>query len=178
MFSIDLSTEELRLITTAPGAAYQAARWIKHFHRLSYSHIGFTHQGLTVAVPEVLDKLGFIRVPRFELNAIRLLLQTYGPLLVRGEFSHLTQNEVLVPYPKKILVRVSSYEPGDHALIVNGYWDGFHPLLLYRDPSHPQRQFVADVEVVNRRLDAGSGIYYVNCAAFPKPCLHLTQGLK
>lgn len=178
MFSIDLSTPELRLITTAPVAAFQAARWIRHFHCLSYSHIGFTHHGQNVPAPEVLDKLGFIRVPRFELNAIRLLLQTYGPLLVRGEFSHRIQNEELVPYPKKTLLRVSSYEPGDHALILNGYWDGFHPLLLYRDPSHPHRQFVADVEIVNRRLDADSGIFYVNCAAFPKPCLHVTQGLK
>ena len=84
----------------------------------------------------------------------------------------------MVPYPKKTLLRVSSYESGDHGLILNGYWDGFHPLLLYRDPAHPHRQFVADVEVVHRRLDTGSGIYYVNCAAFPKPCLHVTHGLK
>jgi hypothetical protein len=173
VFHIELSTQEIRLIGSVPGPAYQAARWIRQFHRTLYAHIGFMDHLPGAPVPEVLEKHGFVHVPRFELNSIRLLLQTYGPLLIKGSFSHVAQNESVVPVPEMALMRVTRYEDGDHALVLNGYWDGFRPSLLYRDPQHPHRQFVDEAARLLERQEPGVGILYHNCPAFPKPCPHV-----
>jgi hypothetical protein len=135
--------------------------------------IGDHTEGTPVA--DVLQKYGFVRIPRFELNQVRLLLETYGPLLIEGNFSHLAHHEVPEPIPEMHLVRVSSYREGAHALIVNGYRDGFAPSLLYRDPAHPDRQFVGELSRLLKRLDPGAGIHYLNCMKFPKPCPHVPR---
>jgi hypothetical protein len=173
LFHIELSTAEIRLIGSVPGAAYQAARWIRQFHRSAYSHVGFMDHLPDTPVSDVLEKHGFVRVTRFELNSIRLLLKTFGPLLIKGSFSHLAQNESVVPVPEMALMRVNFFEDGDHALVLNGYWDGFKPSLLYRDPAHPHRQFVDESARILGRQEAGVGIFYQNCPAFPKPCPHV-----
>ena len=178
MFRIELSTEEIRPIGSVPGSAYQAARWIRQFHRLPYSHIGCMDHLPGAPLPGVLEKHGFVRVPRFELNSIRLLLETYGPLLITGSFSHMPHNESVVPVPEMALMRVNCYEDGDHALILNGYWDGFRPSLLFRDPAHPHRQFVDEVAPLLGRQESGVGIFYQNCPAFPKPCPHVAKAPK
>jgi hypothetical protein len=175
MFHVALSTEEIRLITVAPEAPYQAARWIRQFHGAQYSHIGFQDHFPDTPLHDVLDKHGFIRVPRFELNAIRQLLQTYGPILLKGAYSHVAQNEATVPAPGISLTRVTVYEAADHAVLINGYWDGFEPQLLFRDPAHPQRQFVDSAPGLLARQAVDAGIFYMNCAAFPKPCVHVTR---
>ncbi|HML18840.1 MAG TPA: hypothetical protein VK419_17535 [Bryobacteraceae bacterium] len=178
MFHIELSTEEIRLIGTAPGVAYQAARWMKQFHRLSYSHIGWNDHADDMPVSDVLNKYGFLRVPRFELNAVRLLLETYGPLFIKGALSHLAQHETQLPVAEMTLFRVSSYQDADHAVILNGYWDGIKPSLLFRDPAHPQRQFLVEMSVLCERLDARAGILYLNCPTLSKPCPHVTAAGK
>jgi len=175
MFHIPLSTDETRLIVSAPGAVYQAARWIKQFHQASYTHIGWLDHPEGMAVAEVLNKYGFLRTPRFEFNAVRELLQTYGPLLISGAFAHLAGHETVLPVAEMTVVRVSSYEDRDHAVIVNGYWDGFAPRLLYRDPSHAARQFAVELSRLKDRLDLSAGVHYLNCASFPKPCAHMPK---
>lgn len=178
MFHIELSTEEIRLIGTAPGAGYQAARWIKQFHRLSYSHIGWSDHADDTPVSDVLTRYGFVRVPRFELNAARLLLETYGPLFVQGALSHLAQHETQLPVAEMTLMRVTSYRDADHAVILNGYWDGKVPCLLFRDPAHSERQFVVEMSVLCDRLDPGAGVLYVNCPTHSKPCPHVAAAAK
>lgn len=175
MFCIGLSTNEIGQIGSAPGAAYQSARWILQFHESRYFHVGMGDHSEGTPVAPVLEKYGFVRVPRFELNQVRLLLETYGPLLIQGSFSHLAHNEVPEPIPEMPLVRVSSYQEGAHALILNGYRDGFVQTLLYRDAAHPERQFVEEVPRLWKRLDPEPGILYLNCTRFPKPCPHVPR---
>lgn len=174
MFSIELSTAEQRTIAGVPGAPFQMARWLKHFHGERYAHIGWLDHQPGSPVGEVLNKYGFIRVPRLELNALRTLLRTYGPVLLRGRFAHLAQNRTQVPIPEMRLWQVRRYEEADHAVLLNGYWDGFHPRLLYRDAQHPQCQLVVALDRVRERMDLDFGLFYLNCAAFPKPCVHVT----
>ena len=173
MFRIDLPAEDFRLIEMAPELAYRAARWVRRFHQTPFSHVGCGDHEIGTPFHEVLEKHGFVRTPRFELNSIRLLLQTYGPLLISGSFSHLAQHESSTLVSETPLVRVSRYEDGDHVLILNGYWDGFEPRLLYRDPSHPHRRFVDEASRLLARCETGAGILYQNCPSFPKPCPHL-----
>lgn len=161
------------MIVSAPGAAYQAARWIKQFHKCPYRHIGWGDHPEGAKTTDVLARHGFLAVSRFELNQIRLLLQTYGPLLIEGSFTHLAQNEVQLPVSELTLMNVSVYEEGGHAVLLNGYWDGFDPLLLYRDPAHPERQFAIELSRLRGRLDVSAGIHYLSCPSFPKPCAHM-----
>lgn len=175
MFHLELSTREIRLINDVRGAAYQAARWIKQFHEARYLHIGWMDHGPDTHFPDLLNKYGFIRVPCFELNSIRMHLQTHGPMLVAGAFSHLPHNQRAVPVPEMRLWAVSHYEQDDHAILLNGYWDGFQPKMLYRDPAYPEIQFVAELGLVRDRMDAQAGLFYLNCPAFPKPCRHVPR---
>lgn len=175
MYWIELPLDDFRLIGNAPGVAYQAARWMKRFHQLPYSHIGWSDHTGDTPMPGVLHKYGFIRVVRFELNEVHLLLQTYGPLLIKGALSHLAQHEVQVPTPEITLMRVSAYEEADHALLLNGYSNELRPMLLFCDPEHPRRQFVEELSVLRARLDESAiGVFYLNCPVYPKPCVHVT----
>lgn len=173
MFHVRLATDEIRLIVSAPGAVYQAARWIKQFHKSPYRHIGWGDHPGGAKPADVLARHGFLSISRFEFNQIRLLLGTYGPALMEGSFAHLAQNQVSIPVSEMTLLRVASYETGSHAVILNGYWDGAAPELLYVDPAHPDRQFAVELARLRERLDAAAGIHYLSCSSFPKPCTHM-----
>ena len=173
MFHLRLATDEVRSIVSAPGAVYRAARWIKQFHKSPYQHIGWGDHPAGAKPAGVLANHGFLCVSRFEYNQIRLLLETYGPLMIERTFAHLTQNEVLLPVSEMTLLNVAAYEESSHAVVLNGYWDGLAPMLLYRDPAHPERQFAVELARVQQRLDSSAGLHYLSCSSFPKPCAHM-----
>jgi len=169
---IELSTADIECVLSAPAVVYQAARWIKRFHQAHYAHIGWTDHPGGIPFSRVLHYYGFVRVPLFDYNNIRLLLNTYGPLMITGMFAHLEQDETALPARERRLIRVTTYQAGDHAIVLNGYWDGFTPRLLYRDPAHPARQFALDLSRFWDLLDSRAGLYYLHCM-LPKPCAHL-----
>ena len=173
MFRIELSKTEFSRVAAAPTAFYQAARWIKQFHAADYSNIGWMDCGPETRDTDVIGRYGFIAVAEIELNRIRLLLETYGPLLAVGALSHLPQHEVAVARPDMQLTQVSCYENGDHSIVLNGYLDGFRPRLLYVNTADPGKQFVVDFSELQGRLLSGLSLFYLNCGAFPKPCLHI-----
>jgi hypothetical protein len=175
VFRIELSAEHIRMITAAPGAEYQAARWVKHFHQADYSHIGIMDHRADTKAAALLAGYGFIRVPRFELNSARSLLQTHGPLLIRGSLSHFAHHEEFIQMPEGTLVRVGSYQERHHAVVVNGYVDGFRPKLLYRDPAHPLLQFVIELARLHAVVDE---VFYLSCPVFPKPCAHVVSATR
>jgi hypothetical protein len=173
MFRLALSTGQMRSIEAADEAVYRAARWIKQFHECEYLHIGWSDHPPGTDIADLLAKYGFVRVPRFEFNAIRAVLETYGPVLIRGAFWHRSKNEAAVPLPEISLTQVSTYEPGEHAIVLTGYWDGFQPRILYRDPSHPDRHFVVGLSRLQERIEPAGGIFYLACASLAKPCEHV-----
>jgi hypothetical protein len=155
MFLVDLppaepKPESQRLdnsTTATPTPLYQAARWIRRFHEMSHVHIGWMDRTPGVTDLEVLDKYGFIQMPVIELNRIRLLLETYGPLL------------------------------SDGAIVINGYADGIASRLFYRDPLCPEKQFDIRYLEFIERIRPGRPLLYVNCNIFPKPCTHIVRTL-
>jgi hypothetical protein len=175
VFLIELSKTEFSRVAAAPTAFYQAARWIKQFHAADYSNIGWMDHGPETRDSDVIAMYGFIAVPEIELNRIRLLLETYGPLLAVGALSHLPQHEVALASPGMSLVQVSCYENDGHSVVLNGYVDGFRPRLLYVDTADPGKQFVLDFSDLQRRLLSGIPLFYLNCGAFPKPCPHVAN---
>jgi len=178
VFLIELSKTEFSRVAAAPTAFYQAARWIKQFHAADYSNIGWMDLGPETRDSDVIAKYGFIAVPEIELNRIRLLLETYGPLLAVGALSHLPQHEVALASPGMSLTQVSSYEDGGHSVVLNGYLDGFRPRLLYGNPADPGKQFVLDFSEFQRRQLSGIPLFYLNCRVFPKPCPHVANSSK
>lgn len=175
MVQLQLATDEIRAVLSAPSPFYQAARWIRAFHQLSYLHIGWQDHPAGMTFAMLLHHYGFVRFSRFEYNTVRLLLDTYGPLMIMGGFAHLARNQTVLPISEPSLVRVTSYQDGNHAVILNGYWDAFSPRLLYRDPSYPERQFAVELARLRDRLDSRAGMYYVSCGLFPKPCAHMMK---
>ena len=173
MFHVPLPIDQIDRILGAPGAVFQCARWVRGFHRGDFAHIGWSDHGPHTDIDTLLAKYGFLRVPRFELNAVRLLLATYGPLLIRGAFAHASHDEASVPIPEMPLVRVTRFRDDRHAIVVNGYWDGPIPRILYRDPAHPRTQFVCDLGKLRSRLDATGAFFYLNCMT--SPCAHLKR---
>jgi hypothetical protein len=159
--------------SSAPRPIYQCARWIKQFHQAEYAHIGWNDHDRETAGSAVIVRYGFIAVPRIELNQLRQLLQEHGPLLATGSFSHFAQNETFLPRPDVLLMQVSTYEDAEHAIVLNGYLDGFNPRILYCDPAHPGKQFVIELSGLRGRSRTSSPLHYLNCAAFPKPCAHV-----
>jgi hypothetical protein len=157
-------------------AVYQAARWIRRFHNLSHVHIGVMDHTPAVTAIEVLNKYGFVQTPIIELNRIRLLLETYGPLLISAPLFHQQLNATMLPLPD-LLFHSNTFEDMDHAIVVNGYSDGMETRLLYRDPAYPEKQFVIRYTKLKERMRPGL-LLYVNCDSFPKPCAHIASSRK
>ncbi len=151
----------------APNPIFQAARWIKAFHRADYRHIGWLDHGPETDLAELLIKYGFVRVARFELNAARLLMESRGPLLARGAFYHSGEHESPIFVPGIALTGVNVFAGRDHAIVLNGYWDGPKPRLLYFDPAYPLRQFVCELDRFCSRLH--QPLFYLNCVGSPCP---------
>src|SRR6266853_5004352 len=87
-------------ITATPTAVYLAARWVRQFHGMSYEHIGVMDRILGAGSDfDVLDKWGFLQTTVIELNRIRLLLETYGPLVIYAPLSHRQLNATMLPMP-------------------------------------------------------------------------------
>ncbi len=170
MFRIPLATDQEELIARAPGAHLRAARWIRAFHRADFFHIGLNDHTPETPLRELLYKYGFVRIPRFELNIVRALIESRGLMLLRGAFSHSQENEsAIVVQNGPALTRVTRFDNGDHAIMLNGYWLGPQSSLLYLNPACPARQFVCELELLKSRMHDPLDLFYLNCPAGPCP---------